>query len=83
MNFEYSEEQNLFSDSLRKLLENKNADADRRKVLEQEDGFHSEALWQNFADFGLLGIPFDEKFGGFGGSAIDVMIAEIRGSEMQ
>ena len=77
MNFEYSEEQNLFSDSLRKLLENKNTDANRRKVLEQEDGFHSEALWQNFADFGLLGIPFDEKFGGFGGSAIDVMIAEI------
>ena len=77
MNFEYSEEQNLFSDSLRKLLENKNADANRRKVLEQEDSFHSEALWQNFADFGLLGIPFDEKFGGFGGSAIDVMIAEI------
>ena len=34
MNFEYSEEQNLFSDSLRKLLENKNADANRRKVLE-------------------------------------------------
>ncbi len=77
MDFDYTEEQTLFSDSLRKLLEDNYSDTQRRAVLEQEDTFHSEALWQNYAELGLLGIPFSEDQGGFGGSAIDVMVAEL------
>lgn len=77
MDFDYSEEQTLFSDSLRKLLEDTYSDTERRKVLAQEDGFHSETLWQSYAELGLLGLTFPEEMGGFGGSAIDVMVAEI------
>ena len=77
MDFDYSEEQTLFSDSLRKLLEDTYSDADRRKVLALDDGFHSEALWQAYAELGLLGLTFPAEMGGFGGSAIDMMVAEI------
>ena len=77
MDFDYSEEQTLFSDSLRKLLEDTYSDTERRKVLDQDDSFHSEALWQAYAELGLLGLTFPEEMGGFGGSAIDMMVAEI------
>jgi len=77
MDFDYSEEQTLFSDSLRKLLEDTYSDTERRKVLAQDDSFHSETLWQAYAELGLLGLTFPEDMGGFGGSAIDMMVAEI------
>jgi alkylation response protein AidB-like acyl-CoA dehydrogenase len=77
MDFAYSEEQTLFSDSLRKLLEDKYDDRQRREVLADEESYHSESLWQAYAELGLLGIPFDEDLGGFGGSSIDIMVAEI------
>jgi alkylation response protein AidB-like acyl-CoA dehydrogenase len=31
-------------------------------------------MWTALADMGLLGLPFDPDYGGFGGSAVDVMI---------
>jgi alkylation response protein AidB-like acyl-CoA dehydrogenase len=35
---------------------------------------YSEDVWSTLAEMGLLGIPFDPEYGGFGGSAVDVMI---------
>jgi alkylation response protein AidB-like acyl-CoA dehydrogenase len=77
MDFDYTEEQTLFSDSLRRLLEDKYSDSQRRDVLAQDDTYHSEALWQDYAELGLLALPFDEGMGGFGGTAIDVMVTEL------
>ena len=31
-------------------------------------------MWAQYAELGLLGLPFAEEHGGFGGSAVDVMI---------
>ena len=32
------------------------------------------ALWSQFAELGLLGLPFGEEYGGFGGGAQDTML---------
>ncbi|MEZ5909769.1 MAG: acyl-CoA dehydrogenase family protein [Hyphomicrobiaceae bacterium] len=76
MDFSYSEEQTLLSNSLRKLLED-SYDADkRRKIAASERGFSDEA-WTRYAELGLLGLPLPESAGGFGGTAIDTMIASV------
>lgn len=77
MDFSYSEEQTMFADSLGRLLTDHCDDARRRAVLAQEDVFHSPGLWRQLADLGLLGLPFEEDLGGFGGGADNIMVAEI------
>ena len=45
----------------------------RAKIVESATGW-SEKVWAAFAEMGLLGVPFAEEHGGFGGSAVDVML---------
>ena len=73
MNFELSEEQQLLADSLRKYLANDYSFDARTKIVASPTGW-SEKTWAAFAEMGLLGIPFAEEHGGFGGSAVDVML---------
>jgi alkylation response protein AidB-like acyl-CoA dehydrogenase len=73
MNFELSEEQQLLADSLRKYLANDYSFDARTKIVASPTGW-SDKTWAAFAEMGLLGIPFAEEHGGFGGSAVDVML---------
>src|SRR5262249_46659428 len=34
----------------------------------------SRALWQSYAELGLLGLPFEDKHGGVGGGPVETMI---------
>src|SRR5262249_31356471 len=34
---------------------------------------YSERVWSTFAEMGLLGLPFANQYGGFGGNAVDLM----------
>jgi pimeloyl-CoA dehydrogenase small subunit len=71
MDFGLSDEQKLLQDSITRLL----ADCygfEARKRYAQE-GF-SRAMWTQYAALGLLALPFDEKYGGIGGSAVDTML---------
>jgi len=34
----------------------------------------SEELWRQYAELGLLGVPFAEEDGGFGGGAVETML---------
>jgi alkylation response protein AidB-like acyl-CoA dehydrogenase len=73
MNFDYSEEQRLLADTLKRFLTtNYTLDA-RAKIVASEVGY-SEEVWAAFAEMGLLGLPYDPAYGGFGGNAVDVMI---------
>nr|MDQ3828678.1 acyl-CoA dehydrogenase family protein [Candidatus Tectomicrobia bacterium] len=73
MDFEYSEEQRLLADTLKRFLTtNYSLDA-RAKILASEEGY-SQEVWAALAEMGLLGLPYDAEYGGFGGSAVDVMI---------
>jgi alkylation response protein AidB-like acyl-CoA dehydrogenase len=73
MNFDLSEEQQLLADSLKRYLANEYALDARAKIVDSESGW-SEKVWGAFAEMGLLGVPFAEEHGGFGGSAVDVML---------
>jgi pimeloyl-CoA dehydrogenase small subunit len=73
MNFDLSEEQQLLADSLKRYLANEYSIDARAKIVASATGW-SEAVWAAFAEMGLLGVPFAEEHGGFGGTAVDVML---------
>jgi pimeloyl-CoA dehydrogenase small subunit len=73
MDFEFTEEQRLLRESLDRLLADSYGFDKRRLYLAEPDGF-SRAAWAQYAELGLLGLPFAEEHGGFGGNAVDVMI---------
>jgi alkylation response protein AidB-like acyl-CoA dehydrogenase len=45
----------------------------REAIVKTEEGWKPEN-WSQFAELGLLGVPFAEEFGGLGGSVVDTMI---------
>ena len=45
----------------------------RNKIIASERGY-SEEHWQLFAELGWLTVPFSEADGGFGGSAVDLIL---------
>jgi pimeloyl-CoA dehydrogenase small subunit len=73
MDFEYTEEQRLLRESLDRLLGDSYGFDKRKAYLAEPDGF-SRAMWAQYAELGLLGLPFAEEHGGFGGGPVDVMI---------
>ena len=82
MNFELSDEQQLLADSLRKYLANDYSFDARTKIVASSTGW-SEKTWAAFAEMGLLGIPFAEEHGGFGGNAVDLMsVMEVMGESL-
>jgi pimeloyl-CoA dehydrogenase small subunit len=73
MNFELTEEQTLLAETIKRFVATHyNFDA-RAKILASPAG-HSEDVWAAIAEMGLLGLPFAEAHGGFGGSTVDVML---------
>lgn len=73
MDFELSEEQTLLAETIKRFVNTHyNFDA-RAKIMASPAG-HSEDVWAAIAEMGLLGLPFDEAHGGFGGTTVDVML---------
>ena len=73
MNFDYNEEQTLLDNMVTSFVRD-NYDWDTRcSIVKTESGWKEEN-WKQFAELGLLGVPFDESHGGLGGQATDVMI---------
>ena len=73
MDFDLAEEQRLLRDSVERLLADHYGFDKRRAYLAEPDGW-SHALWSQYAALGLLGLPFAEGYGGFGGGPIEVML---------
>jgi pimeloyl-CoA dehydrogenase small subunit len=73
MDFEFTDEQRLLRDSVDRLLADHYDFAQRRGYLTEPEGW-SSALWSRYAEQGLLGLPFAEEYGGFGGGPVDVML---------
>jgi len=73
MDFTLSDEQRLLKDSVDRLMADRYA-FDQRKTHFKEAGGWSTALWSQYAELGLLGLPFAEEYGGFGGGAIEIML---------
>jgi pimeloyl-CoA dehydrogenase small subunit len=73
MDFEFTEEQRLLRDSVERLLTDRYGFDKRRSYLAETEGWSRE-LWAQYAELGLLGLPFPEDYGGFGGGPIEVML---------
>lgn len=73
MDFDLTEEQRLLKDSVDGLLAD-SYDFENRKKYAREKGGWSKAVWSKLAEQGLLGLPFSEDDGGFGGGAVETMI---------
>jgi pimeloyl-CoA dehydrogenase small subunit len=73
MDFDLTEEQSLLQDSVTKLLTTSYA-FDQRKGAGAAPGGYSGEMWRQFANLGLLALPFAEADGGLGGGPVDVML---------
>ncbi|MDA9393037.1 acyl-CoA dehydrogenase [Bradyrhizobium sp. CCBAU 45394] len=74
MNFDLSEEQQLLKNSVERLL----ADSygfEKRRIYQADARGYSDEMWARYAEIGLLALPFPENHGGFGGGAVETMIA--------
>lgn len=70
MDFDLTEEQGMLADGLARLLAARYDFETRRRLSTSPEGW-SRDLWRAYADMGLLGLPFAEEDGGFGGGAVD------------
>ena len=75
MDFDLSDEQRLIADNVARLMKDKYGFEQRKAHGAAPLGF-SEALWRQYAELGLLGAPFAEEDGGYGGGAVEIMLTQ-------
>ena len=73
MDFNFTEEQEMVRDGLSRLVREQYDWDTRRGAVESDAGWRPE-IWAQLAELGILGMPFSEQDGGFGGGAVDAMI---------
>jgi len=73
MDFALSEEQTLLRNSVERLFADQYAFENRKRYAQEPEGF-SRGLWRQYAELGLLGLPFSEADGGLGGGPVETMI---------
>ncbi|GIX11963.1 acyl-CoA dehydrogenase family protein [Elioraea sp.] len=82
MDFDLSEDQRLLRDSLTRLLGDRYGFEARKGYAREPEGW-SRAMWAAYAELGLLGLPFAEADGGYGGGAVETMlVAEALGEAL-
>ena len=73
MDFELTDEQRLLRESVERLMADRYDFAARKRFAQEHGGFGTEP-WRQYADLGLLGLPFAEHDGGLGGGPVETMI---------
>jgi len=73
MHFNFTQEQQQFSDALRRWIDKDYTFDHRNKIIRSEQGV-SDAAWATLAELGMTALPVPEEQGGFNGSAVDMMV---------
>jgi alkylation response protein AidB-like acyl-CoA dehydrogenase len=73
MDFTYSNEQLALQETLQRFIGRDYGFERRRELAGTALGF-SAGAWAQYAELGLLALPFPEEFGGLGGNAVDIML---------
>ena len=73
MDFRLTDEQLALQETLRRFIAKDYAFERRRSLARSPLGYSAQA-WAQYAELGLLGLPFPEEFGGLGGSGVDIMV---------
>lgn len=72
MNFDYTEEQSILLDNLRRMMD---TEATPEYIREHdESGLYPYEVYEAWVAMGLIGLPFPESYGGFGGNVIDMAL---------
>lgn len=74
MDFDLSDEQQLLKDSVERWAGDRYGDLARINASRSQPHGFSAATWRELADLGLLGLPFAEDEGGFGGGPVETMV---------
>jgi pimeloyl-CoA dehydrogenase small subunit len=74
MDFDLNDEQRQLRDSLERLLADAYGDLAQRQGYMKEPKGYSPKLWQQYAELGLLAVPFAEEHGGLGQGLTETMI---------
>jgi pimeloyl-CoA dehydrogenase small subunit len=73
MDFDLTDEQRMLQDSVQRLLAER-CSFEQRLAHRAEPRGYSQALWAQYAEMGLLGLPFAETDGGLGGGPVDTLL---------
>jgi len=73
MDFSISEEQSMLAESVSRFID-QDYDFERRMRIAEGDDWHSDEVWQAFAELGLTAALFSEEDGGLGGGAVELML---------
>ena len=73
MDFELTEEQQLLRHSCERYFADHYGFESRRRYVQEPRGW-SLIVWKQYAELGLLGLPFAEKHGGSAGGPVETMI---------
>ena len=73
MDFSFSEEQTLLKNALQNYLRDAYDFETRRKAVQTSEGFREE-VWKQFAELGILALPFGEKHQGLDSAHVETMI---------
>ena len=74
MDFDLNDEQRQLKDSVDRMLADTYGDLAQRMAYMKEPKGYKAALWQQYAELGLLGVPFAEEHGGLGQGLTETMI---------
>jgi len=73
MDFQFTQEQQQFSDALRRWMEKDYTFEHRKKIVHSAEGVSIDA-WSTLTELGMTALPVPEEQGGFSGSAIDMLV---------
>ena len=71
MDFDLDDEQRLLKQSVDRLIADHYDFSKRSRYMAEPDG-SSAQMWSRYAEMGLLGLPFAEAEGGFGGGPVEI-----------
>jgi alkylation response protein AidB-like acyl-CoA dehydrogenase len=75
MNFAFTDDQILLRNSVRAALDEQCKPAHVRAMMEDARGY-GDALWEEMAKLGWLGLPFAEEYGGAGLGMVELCLVE-------
>lgn len=72
MNFDLSEDQELFKATVERFCEA--SDVELRRKIRKMDGAYDRSRWSELAELGLIALAASEEGGGMGGSDVDLCV---------
>ncbi len=73
MDFNFTEEQQLLADTVKRFIREEYTFEQRREILESAEGWSRE-VWGKLAELGLTALNVPEEHGGLNASAVDTML---------